>query len=272
MVHLTRAALLASMVGLSGCIIQFDAQDEYVLEFGVGDHGAVRFEGLDGDVDLRGMGTDLARLRGTRRAVGATKEKARRNLEQARLARESAGDAIILELDIPLELIGLVDLTLDRVSTLPEGLDVIIAVEDGDVLVEGMRGALDLRTDAGDIEVAEGEGALLAVAGSGEVRAESAGPMTITAGEGADVAATTESDREVSITTTGGAVVLSMPPGQGFRLSCRPGEGTVEVDPVFGAEIESEEGGTVVYAAGDEARIIEIRTDGGDVRVAPIAE
>jgi hypothetical protein len=272
MVHLTRAALLASAVGLSGCIIQFDAQDEYVLEFGVGDQGAIRFEGLDGDVDLRGMDTDLARLRGTRTAVGATKEEARQNLEQARLVRAYDGDTIAVEPDIPVEMIGLVELALDRVSTLPEGLDVTIAVEDGDLLVEGMRGALTLRTDAGDIEVADGDGALLATAGSGEVRASSAGPMTIDAGDGAEVTATTSSDGEIRITTTGGGAVLYMLPGQGFRLSCWPGEGTVDVDAVFGAELESEQGGSFVYLAGDEARTIEIRTAGGDVRVEPIAE
>jgi len=138
---------------VAGCAVQFSASDEYAERFAPGDATFVVFEGVEGDVVARGMEIADVQVNGTRSAVGATRREARRRLGGIGLDASREAGALVLSFNPKLEDEGLVDLTLDRVSTLPSVMGIGVDLEFGDVELSDIGGAMDIQTGAGDIEI-----------------------------------------------------------------------------------------------------------------------
>jgi len=273
MVHLrpVMAALAAALV--SGCALQFEASGDYEETFDPGAAATLELAGLEGDVNLRGQAADSIKIRGTRVAVGATREAARDNLERARLQRvpgEGAG-ALRLEFAPRVEYIGLIDLELDRVSTIPAGMGVSIEVEEGDLQIDGVLGDLDLITDRGDIEVLGGEGDVSADADSGTVWVQSSGWIDAVSAGHLRVDALGINESEVSAETTGSTIELGISP-QDFEVICRTSGGEVDVDEALDTTVVEGADGAVVVTSGTGARKITLRSRGANVTIEALSE
>ena len=235
-------AVAAAGALLAGCSIQFAASDEYEDSFAPAGATRVVVEGVDGDVVLRGMAVQDVQMRGTRRAVGATRKAARRLLERAELGASYDGGDLVLSFDPPLEYDGLVDLTLDRASTLPSAMGVAIDLDSGDVEISALAGPMDVRTSDGDVDI------------------EDVGPAEIHA-------AADEGSIRYALTSTD------------FRVECRVGGGgTVIADASLQALIDggavqrAETGdGVVVFTSGAGAKSVTLEASAGDVAVSPLS-
>lgn len=222
----------------AGCAIQFEASAEYEETFAPGGASGIAIEGVEGDVVIRGMDVDSLMMRGTRRAVGATEREARRRLGRARLDASSDGAVLALGFSPPLGDVGLVELELDRASTIPAALGLSVELESGDVDLSGLSGALDLRTRAGDIGVEDpGGGAVSATADDGRI--------------------------EYALASTD------------FRIECEAGEGgAVLLDAalqslVDSGDVERFDGdGVVVLTAGSGAKAVSLLAPAGDIGVS----
>jgi hypothetical protein len=234
----TGAVLTIAAAAISGCAIQFEASSEYEEGFAPAGAAQVVLEGLDGDVVVRGMDLDTVQIRGTRHAVGATRREARRRLGRASLDARYDGAALVLEFSPSLEDTGLVDLELDRASTLPSAMGISAEVESGDIEVSGLAGAIDLETGGGDIDLEDpGTGNVLASSEDGSI------------------------DYALALT--------------GFRIECDPGDdGAVLLDDALQSLVDAgtvqrtEEGGIVVLGYGSAAKAVALTAEGGDISVS----
>jgi hypothetical protein len=235
MAPLSRIALFScAAAALVGCAVQALETDEYVETFAPTDTGRVVFDGLDGDIVVRGMEVDEVEIRGTQYSIGATRREARKGLKHAVLDAEYAAGDLKLSFNPPFALDGLVDLELDRVSTLPQAMSVAASVESGDLEISGLEGALDLESEHGDIDVDDvGPETVRAVAGDGDIR-YSVGLF-------------------------------------GFYIECAAASGTVTIDDALlaaGAVRYTEIDGAIVLTYGDTLKRVELSATGGDIEVA----
>jgi hypothetical protein len=222
---------------IAGCAIQVLETDDYDETFAPAGAARIALEGLDGDVVVRGLDTGDVVIRGTRYSVGATRREAREGLKHAALDAERSADDLVLRFDPPLELDGLVDLELDRVSNVPREMGLSVAVEAGDIDVVGLAGELDLETGQGDLDV------------------DDFGVAT------------------ARLTTEGGDVRYSV--GLvGFFIECRAAGGAVEVDDALvdaGVDVNTEADGTVVLTYGGDGagkQVALTTAGGGGIRVS----
>jgi hypothetical protein len=235
MAPLSRRIAIAACACAAGCAIQVLETDDYDETFAPGSAAKVVLEGLDGDVVVRGLEVEDVDIRGTRTSVGATRREAREGLKHAGLDAEYGADDLTLTFDQPLDLGGLVDLELDRVSDLPREMGLAVSVESGDIEVFGLAGRLDLETAQGAVEVDD----------------FGAAPVHIETGRG---------DIRYSV----GLV--------GFFIECLADGGEVEIDDALlaaGAVEHTEADGTVVLTYGDDTgKRVALTTAGGGIRVS----
>ncbi len=267
MVSVKRWSWVAALL-LGGCVIQFSAQGDYEEIFGFDGFSVVRIVDVDGDINLRGMETKEVKLRGTGFAMGRTEEDARRNLRLARLDMTPDLTDLILEFDPPRDKIGLVDLRLDRLGTLPLEAGVTVAVEAGDLVMEDLHGALTLETGKGDISVTGGgTSTVSAVAYDGDVSVEAAGEIIVESGGQAHVLAGGVDGRSLKVETDGESIHVEIPL-QDFEISCYPDGGNIEIEASLEAGSAQELGdGLIRYVRGDGDKKIELRSNGGPILV-----
>jgi hypothetical protein len=237
MAPLTRALLTAYACAavVAGCAVQVLETGDYAETFAPAGAGRVVLSGLDGDVLLQGAEVAAVEIRGTRYSVAATRSAAREGLRHAALDAAVGGDDLLLSFAPPFELEGLVDLVLNRVSTLPREIGVAVSVESGDLTVSGLVGDLDLLSVDGDIAIDD--------AGSAFVRAE-----------------------------VGGGEIRYAVGLTGFTIECQAGGGAVEVDEALLAagavRHEPEADGTIVVTYGDTyAKRVELTAAGGRIAI-----
>jgi hypothetical protein len=239
MAPLRRAVVaLAAAAVSSGCAIQFAATDEYSESFAPAGAVQVAFEGVEGDVVVRGMAVADVQIRGTRDAVGATRREAHRRLGRATLDPSFEGGSLVLSFDPPLADVGLVDLTLDRVSTLPSAMGLEADVAVGDLEIAALEGPLDVHTGDGDIDLDD------------------------------------PGDADVRAATDEGTVAYAFSSAD-FRIECDPGEdGAVLVGEALQALIDagtvarSEQDGLVVLTSGTATKRVALAAAGGDISVS----
>jgi hypothetical protein len=189
-----------------------------------------------------------------------------------------------IELELPLG--AELDLSADAQNVDVEGLDGAVSVltDVGSILVRGA-GTVSLETGAGRIDVEAQRGVLTTGFGSiemamvGEVEAHTQageidgsfglGGELSTASGSIDVALATPLDRDLSLTSQSGAIILRVPAGAAFELDTMVGSGTVIVEtgdvshsggdydgPIGG-------GGPFVVRAESEGGPIHVLDDGG---------
>ncbi len=272
MVHLKRTALLPIVLLAllaTGCILQFQASDDYERSFGQSGASVIELDSLDGDLDFRGVVSSTITFRGTRRAVGSTAERARDNLEYADLKRSRRGDSLLFEFNPPLDKLGLVDLTLDEVSSVPREMGVHAFGSKGDISMDGMVGDLDLITGRGNIVVLGGVGNLDIRTRAGALDVATIGEIQARSTLRAYVAALGENENRAQVATRGSSIFFRIE-SQGFEITCEPGGGEVHAEDELDVEREDLEDGQVILTSGDGARKVLLDSDGGDIYVERI--
>ncbi len=258
----------AAALLLGGCVIQFSAQDDYEETFGFDGFSTVRIVNVDGDMSLRGMETGDVKLRGTAFAMGRTDADARANLRLARLDVSPDLTDLALEFDPPRDKVGLVDLRLDRLGTLPLEAGVTVTVEEGDLVMEDLHGALTLETGKGDISVmGGGTSTVSAVTDDGDVSVEAEGEIIVESGGQAHVLAGGIDGRSLNVETDGKLLHVEIPL-QDFEISCYPDGGNIEIEASLEAGSAQElTGGLIRYTRGTGAKKITLRSNGGPILV-----
>ena len=237
MAPLSRIAVIAcasAVAVAAGCAVQVRETDEYAETFAPADAERVVFTGLDGDIVVRGMEIGDVEIRGTQSSIGATRRNARKGLKYAALDAEYRAGDLELSYEPPFELEGLVDLELDRVSTLPRGMGVTARVESGDLEVSGLAGAIGLETAYGSIDIDD--------VGTGAVRASS-------------------EDGDVLYSL--GLV--------GFYIKCSADGGDVEIDDALleaGAVQHTDADGAIVLTYGDTLKRVDLTATRGGIVVS----
>ena len=269
MVHMRHLAVCAFAALLGGCIVQFEVSDEYVETFEVEGQTLLKFAGFNGDVEFRGLSTSLVKLRGTRTAVGSTKQAAKDALRHARLDISFAGAETRLQFDPPLRYVGLVDIELDKVSTVPQEASVSLSLDEGDIYMDGVNGDLELKTGRGEVVVLDAMGTVSAVAEGGSVEIESAGAIYAETSRDARVSALGQSENTVQVSTRGGALNFEIA-SQDFEIICQAGTGEIEISQQLQVQQENLEDGTVVFTSGTGARLVNLSSGGGDISIDAI--
>ena len=263
---------LAGLLLAAGCTFQFFESAPFDEEYPVGEHDRLALDGVAGDLELRGLGETSAVLRGTRHALGRTRDEAMANLRHADLEAREDGATLRLVFDPPLELVGAVDVELDRVGDVPAHLGVSADLGDGDIAVDGIRGPLDLGTRDGDVRVvAGGEATVTVRARGGRAEIEARGGIDAEADRDLELVARGRGGQPVAARADGGDVLLDVEP-QALRIRCHPGGGQVVVDEALGAEVDASGEDLVLVSRGDAAgaREVEIWSNGGRIEIRAI--
>jgi len=259
-----------------GCTFQFVEEGPYTETFDRAGCTAVELEGIDGDVLVQGSDSANAiTIRGERRALGSTRERARGNLERVFLEPHVDGADLVLAFDPPLEMIGLLDLELLGPSTIPVDLGLKVEVVEGDMTVEDVAGAIDLESEDGDVSVTgAGPGRVHVVTGDGEAAVEALGPVVIDSARRASLAVPDVEPSPVEIECGGGAILLEIAP-QAMEITVHTEGGELTVDPVLGLELTSS-GNAGEYLATDSdefdgpRKSIKLSSHGGDIQVVSL--
>ncbi len=267
MVSVKRWSWVAALL-LAGCVIQFSAQDDYEETFTFDGFSVVRIVNVDGDISMRGMETGDVKLCGTAFAMGRTDADAHANLRLARLDVNPDITELMLKFDPPRDKVGLVDLRLDRLGTLPLEAGVTVTVEDGDLIMEDLEGALTLETGKGDISVTGGGTSIVsAVAEDGDVSVEAEGEIVVKSGGQAHVLAGGVNGRPLDAETDGELLQVEIPL-QNFEISCYPDGGSIEISASLEAGSAQELGdGLIRYVRGTGDKKITLRSNGGPILV-----
>lgn len=277
MVLLRRAALAAAAV-LAGCTIQFLEEGPYEESFSVVGQSAIEVVGLDGDVVVSGApAATLVVIRGTRRAIGSTEERARENLERVFLEPRTDGGSLVLAFDPPLEKVGLLDLELDRESEVPEHMGLAVEVSEGNLSVTGLAGTLDLETGEGDVQVAgAGPGRVDVRIGDGDAAVEALGPVAVDVGGKASVAVPGVDLGPVTVETGGHRIDLGLVP-QALELYCYLEGGQLTVDPALGLQPMNDGDGAEYYVTESAEfdgprKLVKLWSHGGDIAIHALTE
>jgi hypothetical protein len=259
--HRRRPRLLAVLLGAAvlvaaGCAFQFLVSEDYDETFSTVGYQTLEIAGVDGDVQLRGMaGSTWVRARGTAEALGATRERARQNLDAARLrVRGGESGTLLLAFDPPIDMVGLVELRLDGLTELPAELGLTVELDHGDVTVTDLAGPLMIETDEGDVTVS------------------ASGSIAVVAGGEAEITVDEVNGRRVDVETEGGDVWLRLP-NQDFEIVCHADGGEVAVveQGFDDLQVDSLNGGAVVVSNGSATsatiKKLEIRSHGHDIRI-----
>jgi hypothetical protein len=255
-------------------VIQFVEEGDYEESFATAGQPAVEFDGIDGEAQIQGLeGASGVVVRGTRSAVGSTEERARGNLKHARLTPRNEVVALVLAFDPPLDKLGLVDLQLDRPSTFPEGMGLVVDVDHGDLITTALKGDLQLETGDGDVYVVgAGPGAVNVETGNGDVAVEALGPIAVVSDGMTMISVPDVDDSQVTVETEGQTVVVDIVP-QALEVYCYPEGGEVLVDPalLLSAPMNQSEGATWFQTDDEDfegqRKIVKVWSAGGDISV-----
>jgi hypothetical protein len=135
MVPLTRLGSLLLACAVAGCTPLFQEEGTYEETFPLDGISRIEIRGVGGAVPLRAAAGGEFTARGTGFATGADRAAALENLGHARLTARFAGETLIAAFDPPLELEGIVELDLDRVSDVPAGIEVVLHAPGGGLRV-----------------------------------------------------------------------------------------------------------------------------------------
>jgi len=170
---------------LVGCVFGWRGEAEIV-----GDHDLAGIESVRIDLPSTPMSIDgcepLAtgacpeRLRYVVRvlATGGSEADARAHATKPALVYETDAGLARLQADIPLAVRGLVDLELDAME-LPADRDLELHTGLGDIDVHGVRGAITVIVDRGDVAIDGGDAGVAVRLGAGDIDVRTAGEVDL---------------------------------------------------------------------------------------------
>jgi hypothetical protein len=268
-----RYLAIIAIASVAGCAFQFLEDGPYLETFAVAGRKSVEIKGVDGDVHVAGSSiADEVLIRGTRRALGSTPERARENLDRVALDSRYEGLDLVLEFNPPPEMVGLLELELGGPSVFPSDLGLTVEVDDGDLTATDLGGDIHLSTKDGDVSIlGAGPGSVRAVTKSGNATVEALGPVAIESNGRASLSVPDVDSSSADITTAGGKVLIEIVP-QAMEIIIHADGGDVTVDPLLALESVSDgNGGQYLQTDSDDFegswKRIEITSHGGDIEI-----
>lgn len=160
-------------------------------------------------------------------STGGTANEARDHAEELELVFETIDRLLSVRADIPLGVRGLVELEIEQID-LPSDRDVALQTSLGDISVVGMRGAVTVDVDTGDVVIDGGDAGVSVDLGRGALEVASAGDIDLNSGSG-DVAVVQTGDaRDVYVDADGGDVTIELASDADLALDVDAG-GTIRV-------------------------------------------
>lgn len=133
--------------------------------------------------DAPGACPERLRYAGRVLATGGSAADARAHATQPALVFERDGALALLGVDIPLAIRGLVEFELAAIE-LPADRDLELHTGLGDIDVHGVRGALTIDVEQGDVEVDGGDAGVAIALGAGDIDVRTAGDADLEIGAG----------------------------------------------------------------------------------------
>jgi len=280
---------------VAGCTVTLDSQSQILRDekrFTVKGAPSVHLTTFDGAIQVQSWDkpdvlVEIEKRGPTREAVEALEVKS-----------SQSGDRIDVEVVKPRSTFSVgvrINPTARFTVWLPRASDVTAHSGDGSIVVEHLKGHLDLHTGDGSIRITDVSGELSLNTGDGSVTADDVdGRLGVETGDGgvsvsgnlsglrlhtgdgsivyrADSATSMTEDWE--ITTGDGGVSLFLPPDFGAELDAHTGDGAIrnELDVAAGASGEINRR-TVRGRLGDGGRQLRIRTGDGAIRLGKLSE
>jgi hypothetical protein len=254
-----RLALLG-LVALGGCIVNVRGFSEFERSEGAQGISALVVELPRSGVSIVGARESEIRWRGRWWALGPSAAEAQNNADAASWRLEIDLPVARLAASIPLAIEGLVEVELDRLSV-PEGVDVTVLTESGDVEATGLRGHFAAVVESGDLQ-ADVEGSVSADIGDGEVDVQAGSHVDIRS-DGGDVRVAIDAVGDVIISAETGDVEVHLADDRDLDVLITAG-GRIEVDTAQVAHVGERE---LRRAVGDADVRLWIEAPGGSVRV-----
>jgi putative adhesin len=286
-------AMLVTCFGVAGCTVTLDSQSEIVRDekrFTVKGPPTVRLTTFDGTIQIQSWDkpdvlVEIEKRGPTREAVSALEVKS-----------SQSGDTIEVEVVKPR---GAFDFGVRVVGSakfnvwLPRESHIKARSGDGSILVEHVKGTIDLHTGDGGIRLSDVSGEITLNTGDGSVTAEEVqGRLAVDTGDGAvtisgDVSglrihtgdgsiiyrgqAATAMTEDWNITTGDGAILLYLPHDFSAELDAHTGDGGIrnDLNVAAGGEINRR---TVRGRIGDGGRQLRIRTGDGAITLKKLQQ
>jgi len=259
---------LLALALLSACTLGVRAEGAFEAEFELEDTRAVVLDLPSTPVSVRACDGSVPEscpnallLSGHWSAVGASGAKARENATRPAILFDAHEGLARVSADIPLDVEGLVDLTLND-AMMPAALDLEVRTSLGDVDVQGIEGSVLVDTAIGDVSVRGPMRSTGVRVEEGQVHVEGPGAVDVWADDGGVRIEQTAGAAQTHVVAPGGAVELLLGDDADVDLWVRtPGRIRVQTD-AFSAVSQ----GLYRARSGTGATQIEIDA-GGDVSV-----
>lgn len=206
----TGVKLAGLAIAAAACVVGFRAEATFSGQEALDGVGTVQVRLPRTPIRIVGsdVATDLT-YEGIWHATGGTAKEAERNATTPSLVFSTDDRVGRLQADVPLRVHGLVDLELERLL-LPATLDVEVETGRGDVEVIGVGGAVTVAIDVGDVTVEGGDAGVDVYTGRGEIDVTSTGFADLTT-LGGDVSVTqVGAARDLFVETDGGGAKVSL--------------------------------------------------------------
>ncbi len=170
---------------------------------------------------------DALVLVGRVHSTGGTANEARDHAAELELVFETIDGFLSVRADVPLAVRGIVELEVEQID-LPSDRDLDVRTSLGDVSVVGMRGAVTIDVDTGDVAIEGGDAGVSVELGRGTLDVATGGTVDVDVGSG-DVAIVQTGDaRDVYVDAHGGDVTIELASDADLALDVDAG-GTIRV-------------------------------------------
>ncbi len=256
----------AGLLALLACLYTYKADATDTFSRAVDSFREVDVETKNGAVVVSPSAESVAQIQIVRYAYGKDREDAQRRLGRIAVMESVTGEVWHLRVDFPA---SSVPQGANVTASLPENAGVNITTSNGRVFVAGINGGVTVITSNGSVEFTGtgGDGYILTTNADVHVRVHEGG-MTVNTSNGevecdlSDLPAV----KSVSLNTSNGKVVLSLPPDVSCRITASTNNGTVVITG-FHAEYEEQSQSRVRARIGSGAASVTVTTTNGDILI-----
>jgi len=253
-----RFLLLPALLALTGCVPIHDmagrATDEWTHTYPLSAGGEVRIANTNGRIDIEGTGGSTVEVRAERIARGATDGAARDLLPRITIKEDVSPERVSLETERMSGIMIGVSFEVRYHVKAPKNATITATNTNGQVVLTGLTGKVSARTTNGGVK---GDGL------TGDVEARS------TNGQVAIDLASVGASNHVTLHTTNGGVVLTLPESAKADLTASVTNGGISVGEFQGIDVTEKSRRRLEARLNGGGAPIELSTTNGGVRIRP---
>jgi putative adhesin len=253
-----RLVLLPALLALTGCVPIHDmagrATDEWTRTYPLSAGGEVHITNTNGRIDIEGTGGSTVEVRAERIARGATDAAARDLLPRITIKEDVSADRVALETGRMSGIMIGVSYEVRYHVKAPKNAAITATNTNGQVVLTGLTGKVNARTTNGGVR---GD----ALTGDVEARSTN-GQVSI------DLASVGSADH-VSLHTTNGGVVLTLPESAKADLTASVTNGGISVGEFQGIDVAEKSRRRFEARLNGGGAPIDVTTTNGGVRIRP---